>query len=165
MAVVRPWCGHVRCRDAVDHAEAARVSLLHDTVRAESLTVLSRFRTDFYDCLTARADALFELTEAMLCTEGPVRSLVDLALVPEHRRGHRSLCAGLDRGGVDVTRLRRALAGVPLPRAVDGRSGTAESSSSATPPRHGKSPHRRRGIPAADPPQGRHRTSTNRLTS
>jgi hypothetical protein len=37
------------------------VSLLHDAVRAESLTVLSRFRTDFYDCLTARADELFEL--------------------------------------------------------------------------------------------------------
>ncbi|MGY3684985.1 hypothetical protein ACVWXU_008608 [Streptomyces sp. TE33382] len=36
------------------------MSLLYDAVRVESLTVLSRFRTDFYDCLTARADALFE---------------------------------------------------------------------------------------------------------
>ena len=65
------------------------MSLLHDAVRVESLTVLSRFRTDFYDCLTARADALFELADAVLCTDGPVRSLVDLALAPEHRRGSR----------------------------------------------------------------------------
>nr|WP_316785183.1 transposase [Streptomyces sasae] len=94
---------------------------MHDAVRAESLTVLSQFRTDFYDCLTARADALFELTDAVLCTDGPVRSLVDLALAPEHRRGHGSLYAGLNRGGLDVARLRRALAGVPLPRAAGGR--------------------------------------------
>jgi hypothetical protein len=58
------------------------VSLLHDAVRVESLTVLSRFRTDFYDCLTARANALFELADAVLCTDEPVRSLVDLALAP-----------------------------------------------------------------------------------
>lgn len=93
------------------------MSLLHDA----SLTVLFRFRTDFYDCLTARADALFELTDAVLCTDGPVRSLVDLALAPEHRRGHGSLYAGLNRGGLDVARLRWTLAGVPLPRAGDGR--------------------------------------------
>ncbi|MFF2375708.1 NF041680 family putative transposase [Streptomyces xiamenensis] len=97
------------------------MSLLHDAVRVESLTVLSRFRTDFYDCLTARADPLFELTDAVLCTDGPVRSLVDLALAPEHRRGHGALYAGLNRGRLDVTRLRRVLARVPLPRAADGR--------------------------------------------
>ncbi|WP_216369683.1 NF041680 family putative transposase [Streptomyces griseofuscus] len=97
------------------------MSLLHDAVRAESLAVLSRFRTDFYDCLTARADALFELADAVLCTDGPVRSLVELALAREHRRGHGTLYAGLNRGQVDVARLRRVLAGVPLPRAADGR--------------------------------------------
>jgi hypothetical protein len=87
----------------------------------ESLTVLSRFRTDFYDCLTSRADALFDLTDAVLCTDGPVRSLVDLAMAPEHRRSHGALYAGLNRGRVDVARLRRALAGLPLPRAADVR--------------------------------------------
>lgn len=97
------------------------MSLLHDAVRAESLTVLSRFRTDFYDCLTAYADTLFELADAALCADGPVRSLVDLALAPERRRGHGTLYAGLNRGQVDVARLRRVLAGVPLPRAADGR--------------------------------------------
>lgn len=48
---------------------------------------LARFRVEFYGCLTARADALFELTDALLCADGPVRSLVELTLVAEHRRG------------------------------------------------------------------------------
>ena len=55
-----------------------KVSLLDDAARVESLSVLSGFRTDFYDCLTSRADALFELTDALLCADGPVKSLVDL---------------------------------------------------------------------------------------
>lgn len=97
------------------------MSLLHSAVRAESLTVLSGFRADFYNCLTARADGLFELADPVLRTDGLVRSLVELALAPEHRRGHGSLYAGLNRGRVDVARLRRALAGVPLPRAAGER--------------------------------------------
>jgi hypothetical protein len=53
-----------------------------DTTRSGDLTRgdLVRFREVFYGCLTARADELFELTEALLCVEGPVRSLVDLSL-------------------------------------------------------------------------------------
>src|SRR5919197_5072894 len=38
-----------------------------------------------------------------------------------HRRGHGSWYAALDRGRLDVGRLRRSLTAVPLPRAVDGR--------------------------------------------
>jgi hypothetical protein len=34
--------------------KAVRVSLLEDAARVESLAVLSRFRTDFYRCLTAQ---------------------------------------------------------------------------------------------------------------
>jgi hypothetical protein len=82
---------------------------------------LARFRVGFYDCLTARADELFELTDALLCTDGPVRTLVELALAPEHRRGHGALYDALNHGRIDMARLRRALAGVALPRAVDGR--------------------------------------------
>lgn len=78
-------------------------------------------RAELYACMTARADALFELCDALLCTDGPVRTLVDLALAPEHRRGHGALCGGLNQGRIDVARLRRALAGVPLPRVADGR--------------------------------------------
>lgn len=53
---------------------------------------------------------------------GRFAPLVDLALAPEHRRGHGALYSGINRGFYfDVARLRRALAGVPLPRASDGR--------------------------------------------
>lgn len=48
-------------------------------------------------------------------------TVVDLALAPEHRRGHGALYGGLNRGRNDVERLRRAVAGLPLPRAADGR--------------------------------------------
>ncbi|MCE3550491.1 hypothetical protein LWC33_03375 [Pseudonocardia sp. RS11V-5] len=34
---------------------------------------LGRFRLEFYGSLSARADALFELCEAVLCADGPVR--------------------------------------------------------------------------------------------
>lgn len=71
--------------------------------------------------LQRRADAVFDLTDAVLCGDGPVRSLVELSLVGEHRRGHGSLYAALDQGRLDIDRLRRALAGVTAPRAADGR--------------------------------------------
>src|SRR3954462_12589857 len=54
---------------------------------AEAAARLSRFRGQLYGCLGRRADELFELTDALLCAEGSVRSLVGLCLVPEHRRG------------------------------------------------------------------------------
>ncbi|WP_329492797.1 NF041680 family putative transposase [Kitasatospora herbaricolor] len=101
--------------------EAVKVSLLDVAARVESLTVLSRFRTDLHDCLTARADVLFELTDALLCADGAVRSLVDLTLTPEHRRGHGALYDALNCGRVDVDRLRTTLADLPLPRATGGR--------------------------------------------
>ena len=46
----------------------------------ESLAAVCRFRDTFYRCLGARADAQFELADALLCAEGPVRTLVDLSL-------------------------------------------------------------------------------------
>ena len=66
-----------------------------DPCRVEALAVLSTFRTDFYAALSARRDVLFELTDALLCTDGPVKSLVDLVLAPEHRRGHGGMYDGL----------------------------------------------------------------------
>jgi hypothetical protein len=67
------------------------VDSVHDQVRASAVGELSRFRREFYASLTARADALFELTEAVLCADGPVTSLVELSLVAEHRRGHGAM--------------------------------------------------------------------------
>ncbi|MET9611733.1 NF041680 family putative transposase [Kitasatospora indigofera] len=97
------------------------MSLLHDGVRRDALAELSRFRGEFYACLTGRGDALFELADAVLCADGPVRSLVELSLVGEHRRGHGGLYDALSQGSIDADGLRRALAAVPLPRAADGR--------------------------------------------
>lgn len=97
------------------------MSLGYQGVPRDAFAEVSCFRAELYACLTARGDALFELCDALLCTDGPVRTLVDLALAPEHRRGHGALYSGLNDGRIDVTRLRRALAGVPLPRAADGR--------------------------------------------
>src|SRR5919206_2028237 len=94
---------------------------VHDPGPADALGELARFRRKFYDCVTARADALFELADAVLCADGPVRSLVELSLVGEHRRGHGSMYAALARGRLDVARLRTALSTVDLPRAADGR--------------------------------------------
>jgi hypothetical protein len=64
---------------------------------------------------------LFELADAVLCADGPVRSLVELSLAGEHRRGHGSLYTALACGRLDVARLRTALSAVPLSRAADGR--------------------------------------------
>ncbi|MFB6716851.1 NF041680 family putative transposase [Streptomyces sp. NPDC056237] len=97
------------------------MNLVHQGVPRDAFAEVSRFRSELYACMTVRGDALFELCDALLCTDGPVRTLVDLALAPEHRRGHGALYDGLNQGRIDVWRLRRALAEVPLPRAADGR--------------------------------------------
>src|SRR6266542_1903142 len=82
---------------------------------------LMGFRRELYRCFTARADVLFELAEAVLCAGGPVKTLAGLSLAPEHRRGHGALYDAVNCGRVEIGRLRRALAGLPLPRAADGR--------------------------------------------
>ncbi|WP_231508771.1 transposase [Nocardia carnea] len=87
---------------------------VHDTGAAGTVGDLSAFRRELYRCLSRRADAVFELVDAVLCADGPVRSLPELSLIGEHRRGHGSIYAGLDRGRIDIARLRRALVSVPL---------------------------------------------------
>ena len=74
-----------------------------------------------YGCFTARAGALFELADAVLCADGPVRVLAGLSLAAEHRRGHGALYDAVNHGRIGIGRLRRSLAGLPLPRAAGGR--------------------------------------------
>jgi hypothetical protein len=90
------------------------------TTAAERHGRLCRFRRDFYACLGLRADVLFELTDAVLCAGGPVRSLAELSLEPECRRGHGGLYDGLNAGRIEFARARRVVAGLPVPR-IDGR--------------------------------------------
>lgn len=82
---------------------------------------LAAFRCELYGSLTARADALFELADAVLCSGGPVRVLAGLSLAPEHRRGHGALYDGLSAGRVEIARLRWSLAALPVPAWPDGR--------------------------------------------
>src|SRR6266487_4509014 len=96
-------------------------SLQDGAADVESLAVLSWFRREFHACLTARADELSELADAVLCAGGPVRKLAALSLAPGHRRGHGALYDAVNSGRVEIARLRRSLAGLPLPRAADGR--------------------------------------------
>jgi hypothetical protein len=78
---------------------------------AESLRA---FRDSFYRCFNRRADALFELTDAIL-TAGSVTSPVHLSLVTFHRRrSWGSLYAALGRGRMDEGALRGLLSRHPL---------------------------------------------------
>jgi len=88
---------------------------------------LAGFRCAWYGCLGRWADVLFELTDAVLCADGPVASFARLSLEPVLRRGHGSAYAALAEGGVDGELLRDLLAacrpsGWPLVFAVDGTS-------------------------------------------
>ncbi|GAA2263557.1 hypothetical protein GCM10010415_28850 [Streptomyces atrovirens] len=113
----------IMCSDqgALIETKAVKVSLLPDAGPGEAFAKASRFRDDLFDCLTARGDELFELVDALLCADGPVRAPVDLTLVAEHRRGHGAMYDALNCGSVDVSRLRQVLAGLPMPQAADGR--------------------------------------------
>lgn len=91
-------------------------SVVVDAGRVETIGELSRFRIGLYGCLDARADALFELVEAMLCAEGPVVSVPELSLAGVHRRGHGSLYDALASGKLNVARFGAMLAGLELPR-------------------------------------------------
>lgn len=95
---------------------------MHDEVAAGEVGDLSAFRELFYGCLTRRADALFELTDAVLCADGPVGSLVGLSLVVEHRRGHGALYDAVSAGRVEIDQLRQGLVGLALPRDDQGRN-------------------------------------------
>jgi hypothetical protein len=91
-----------------------------------ALAALAEFRRRLHGCLTARGDALFDLADAVLCSDRPVRSLVQLSLEPEFRRGHGALYDALAAGQVDDERLFSLLAGV-LPPLVDGPEARARA--------------------------------------
>jgi DDE superfamily endonuclease len=81
---------------------------------AAALAGLQGFRAGLHACCTRRADALVDLTDALLSAQGPVASLPQLSLEPAHRRGWGSTYAALARGRIDAERLRELLADYPL---------------------------------------------------
>jgi DDE superfamily endonuclease len=89
-----------------------------------ALARLQGFRAGLYGCCTRRADALVDLTDALLSAQAPVVSLPRLSLEPAHRRGWGSLYAALACGRIDAEQLRDLLVGClppadPLVFAVD----------------------------------------------
>jgi hypothetical protein len=83
--------------------------------------MLAGFRAGLYRCFTRRADALFEVADALLCKPDRVHMLAELCLEPECRRGHGAVFGALNRGRVEVARLRRSLAALAMPSWPDGR--------------------------------------------
>lgn len=71
--------------------------------------LLVGFRSGLYSCFTRWTDALFELTDALLCASGPISSVPSLSLEPEFTRSHGSLYKSLANGRIDEDRLRRLL--------------------------------------------------------
>jgi hypothetical protein len=72
------------------------------------LARLGAFRDQLHACFPRRADALFELGDALLCAEA-VPSLPHLSLEPICRRGWGSIYAALARGRIEAERLRDLL--------------------------------------------------------
>jgi hypothetical protein len=90
---------------------------------ASPLARLGLFRAELYACFPRRADALFELGDALLCAQA-VPSLPHLSLQPVHQRGWGSVYAALACGRIDTERLRDLLVATlpdsdPLVFAVD----------------------------------------------
>jgi hypothetical protein len=104
--------------------------------------LLAGFRRELYWSLTRRADALFGVADAVLCAPGRVTDLARLSLVPEFGRGHGALYDALNAGHAGVARLRRAVAGLPLPAWPDGRIRLAVDVSSWLRPDAEASPER-----------------------
>jgi len=113
MAYSVAWDGDRAWRHAEDEAVEPAVA---PADRGAGLAVLAEFRGSVFGCLRARADELFELCDAVLCTDGPVKTLVGLSLAPEHRRGHGALYDGLNHGRIDFAALSVALTAITLPR-------------------------------------------------
>lgn len=80
---------------------------------SDVLHALRALRYSLYECLHRRADALFELTDAIL-TADAAPSPVHLSLEASHRRGWGSLYAALDRGRIDTEALRGLLVRHPF---------------------------------------------------
>jgi hypothetical protein len=87
------------------------------------LAQLGQFRSELPACFPCRADALFELGDALVCAPA-ITSVAQLSLEPSHRGGWASSYAALADGRINVDWLRDLLVRVlpdadPLVFAVD----------------------------------------------
>jgi hypothetical protein len=87
------------------------------------LAQLGQFRSELHACFPCRADALFELGDALLCAPA-ITSVARLSLEPSHQRGWGSAYDALANGRINIDWLRDLLVRVlppadPLVFAVD----------------------------------------------
>ena len=91
---------------------------MHDSFHASQGTgcgqLFDVFRHGYYQCLTRRADTLFELTDALLCAQGNVADLAHLSLEPEHHRGYGALYDTMNRGRIDLDAPRARIGALPV---------------------------------------------------
>jgi hypothetical protein len=93
----------------IRHHVANETDSQNDGALTSPLARLGAFRTELHACFPRRADALFQLNDALLCAQA-FPSLPHLSLEPVHRRGWGSVYAALACGRIDVERLRDLLA-------------------------------------------------------
>ncbi len=86
---------------------------------SDAASELRAFRGVLHACLRRRADALFELVDAILASGG-LQSPPHLSLASVHRRGWDSLYAALSQGSVDEEPPRDLLARYPLTKSGNG---------------------------------------------
>jgi hypothetical protein len=105
---------------AVAFIVACQQAAVKDQAGAAGTARLVAFRRDLRGCFTRRADALSEVTDAILCAQGPVRSPAELSVEPEFRRGHGPVYGALAGGRIDAAGLRRLqVAAMPAPAPGD----------------------------------------------
>jgi hypothetical protein len=81
-----------------------------DSAPVAGLGRLMALRSALYGCFGRRADALFELVDAVLTAQGPVGSLVELSEQKAFRREHGALYDALACGEIDLERLAGLIA-------------------------------------------------------
>jgi hypothetical protein len=103
------------------------VIIVHDQAGRAAFGTLMGFRQRAYQCFTRRADAVFDLLDAVTCRPEAVTSLPALSLEPEFRRGHGALYSALADGLVEETGVRELLLDTAL---LDTRPAGTETASS-----------------------------------
>ena len=89
------------------------INSLADERSGRATQALIGFREDMYDSFDKRADALFELTDALLCAPA-VPSIAHLSLEGVFRRSYGSAYGALVDGEIDETAIWNLLAKHPL---------------------------------------------------
>lgn len=85
----------------------------------QTLTLLQQFRVGLYHSFSQRADAVFELIEA-LASDTQARSPVELSLSPAFRRQYASVYDGLDGWQYDQSSLQALLLALAPAPVADG---------------------------------------------